>query len=439
MTLSLPKVSGRSFLWFVSLLVFIQFGISGCAQVQIELPELSLDLGYTGPTMKSITVQNGAGETLYEGDPDEVSADPPPDKLDGTINITEHWSDGSKRKYKVTHTPNKPVKIGWDSDLRRYEVDSGDTAVGTAAGFFGGIAGAVASHAVSQAAVGTVVTPEDEKGIAKNDKRVTGTGVTGEVGYNFGKIDRFDGLRLSLKFDYSQGDDQSSATEPAGGNTVANTYHVNNPINGSTGVGLGATGADASSKLDYSEHSFRGKLEADFPLTDGVTLTGGASAIYSGSWQTASGSFQSLGFAGVSSTNDQELDDHYYGAGLNSRLTFGMPNGFSIFAGGGIDLLYRDATLWSAQHNLCDVCPAAEQNFTSEVEDNDSGMTYGLNLETGVTMKLNGWDIGVGAGLDFIGARTDLKNRENPSQPETHLDEKAALDWRFSFGARIHF
>ncbi len=102
-------------------------------------------------------------------------------------------------------------------------------------------------------------------------------------------------------------------------------------------------------------------------------------------------------------------------------------------------MLYRDASLWSAQHNLCDLCSAAEADFISEVEQSDSGFTYGLNLKAGVTMMVGGWDIEFAGGLDYVDERSQVKNRENPSQPETSLGEQNALDWRLGLGFRYHF
>ena len=389
--------------------------------------------------MTSITVTNGAGETIYEGAPGQITADPPLEQFDGTINITQHWSDGSTRDFTVEHEAGKPVKIGWNSATGEYEVESGASALGTAAGFFGGIAGAVASHEVSRASVGTVDVDGEEKGIAKNDDRVTSGGVGGKIGYNFGKFGGLSGLRLSLDFQYNEGDTDATATEPIGGNTVANTYSVNNPDNGSTGVGLGATGAEAMSKLEFVQYSFRGLLEADVPVSDTVVLTGGVSSFYRGSWQMATGSFQSLTFDGISSTSDQELDDHLYGAGLNTRLSFAVNEQVTLFGGGGIDLIYRDASLWSGQHNLCDLCPAAELDFISEVEQNDSGLTYGLNLKTGARVVLGAWRFELEGGFDYLDERSDLKNRENPSQPETHFDEKSAVDWQFRLAVGYSF
>ena len=296
--------------------------------------------------MTRITVTNGAGETLYEGAPGQITADPPPEQLDGTINITQHWSDGTTRNFTVKHSPNKPVKIGWNKDLGRYEVEQEASALPwDAGGFFGGIAGGLGSHEVGRASVGTVITPDGEKGIAKNDDRVNSVGVVGEIGYNFGKFGRFSSLRASIDFSYFDGDTDSSATEPIGGNAVANTYHVDNPINGSTGVGLGMTGGVAMSMLEFERHDLRLKLEGDYPLSNYVVLTGGVSALYGGAWQTATGSFRSLTFSGISSTNDQELDDHYYGAGLNTRLNFGVSKNINLFAGGGVDFGRRRGPL----------------------------------------------------------------------------------------------
>ena len=129
--------------------------------------------------MEKITVKNGAGQTLYEGDPGQIKADPPLEQLDGTMTITQHWSDGQNRTFTVNHDPNSRVNVGWNSGAEKYEVKKpGPLQVGIAGGF-GQIEG-------TRFGIGTVDKGGIEQSIAENDDRVNTTYVHSHISYELG-------------------------------------------------------------------------------------------------------------------------------------------------------------------------------------------------------------------------------------------------------------
>lgn len=78
----------------------------------------------------NVKVTNGSGEVVLDGVPDSdyrVTGRPSRSKLDGTLNVTTTYDNGTSKTQTLTHDPGKPVKLAWDKSLDQYVVDTTPT------------------------------------------------------------------------------------------------------------------------------------------------------------------------------------------------------------------------------------------------------------------------------------------------------------------------
>ena len=420
----------------LSMVIGILVLFAGCCTGGVNVADiepLKLDLG---PYVEKVTVKNGAGETLYEGSPGQISVDPPLEQLDGTMTITQHWNDGNTRNFTLTHEPNTQVNAGWDSDLGRYVIKKpGPLQIGIAGGF-GQVEG-------TRFGIGTIDKGGREQALARNDDRINTSYVHSHISYELGSKGIFSKSQLYLRTRYQWGEDSESTTEQVGGNTVALTYD-RNASNGSTGLGLGATGAQARSENHVKGIDIDLGVTGDIPLGAGFAVAPNINLSYRGFWQTGWGDFRSLTFLNddVLSETEQDLDDHYYGIGTGAWVTktFEEP-GISVF--GGVDLTgyYRDTELKSEQMNRCVVggCTAAN-NFTAKVNDDDSGFTYGVVARLGFSVDLSyRYTLGAIARMDYLEERGGVVSRENPQQGVKKIQTEDAFDYTVGVFLRKDF
>ena len=111
------------------------FFLAGCATTEgitNDPPPLELQSGSVTPRVTYVTVKNGAGELLFEGQPDDkglISANPDRSKLDGTLVITSRWNDQiTEETQTLRHEPGKPVKISPHNGVpRTFKVEVQET------------------------------------------------------------------------------------------------------------------------------------------------------------------------------------------------------------------------------------------------------------------------------------------------------------------------
>lgn len=144
-------------------------------------------------------------------------------------------------------------------------------------------------------------------------------------------------------------------------------------------------------------------------------------------------------FAGVRVATDRKVDDHYYGIGAGAHVRHKLDETLSFLYGGGFNAFYREGSLWSRQTNECDVCAASEQNFTAEIEQEDTGFTWGAHAEVSLRYNYMGWGAGLTFGMSYIDERSAVRVRENPNQPPTHLASESAIDYYGRFAFRYNF
>lgn len=81
-----------------------------------------------------VTVKNGQGEVVldgaFDGKPDSdyrLSGNPARDKLDGTLDVTTTYANGTTKTQTLTHDPGKPVKLDWDRSTGQYTATTVET------------------------------------------------------------------------------------------------------------------------------------------------------------------------------------------------------------------------------------------------------------------------------------------------------------------------
>ena len=252
---------------------------SGCVSLELTKPPLidlqSLD---RDPYIKKITVKNGEGETLYEGVPGQISANPPLAQLDGTLVITHQWSDGRTEMFVLGYEAWARVNAGWNSSEGKYEIKQpGPVQVGIAGGF-GQIEG-------TRFGIGTVDKGGKEQSLAKNGDRVDTKYVHAHLSNDFGPKGVFSGTRLYLRVDYLWGEDKDSAREEIGGNAVAVTYEKSASSGAPTAIDLQMTGGKARSENDVKGIDLNLGASGDLTLGEGLTLTPNINLSYRGFWQ----------------------------------------------------------------------------------------------------------------------------------------------------------
>ena len=420
--------------------LFLLF-LSGCVtnvelrDTAYEVPE-SLQIDDRKPkTILGITIQNGQGETLYEGKPGKGNADPPLDQLDGTMTITHGFSDGTTETFTVNHEPKQHVTLDWNSALHNYEVKEPGP-------FNFWVNGGFGSLEATRFGIGTIIGGGIEKSFALSDDRISTTVIEGGISYDL--TDTFKTrvpFRTSLYANYEWGDDSTTKREPVGGNALAVTYDKK-ASNNSTGVAVGATGGTAESQNEVSLLDVGIRAEADYPLGEnGAILTPNVHLSYRGFWQEGWGGFTSATFPGIYSDTDQDLDDHYYGVGTGLQLNYTCEETDIRYSlGGNITGYWRETDLDSKSRYMCDLCPPAEQDFTVRVTDKDDGFTFGLEANAGIEIPLI-YDatFGVFGTARYLEERGAIVNKENPSQPTKRVVTDDAFDWTVRTGISLKF
>lgn len=106
--------------------------LAGCAAAGGDLmpdpPSLALqDSGMPTVTIHptQVTVKNASGKVLLDGTPDKdyrLSSSPAPGSLDGTLEITTQYDNGTSKTQTLKHDPARSLSLAWDSASNQYVV-----------------------------------------------------------------------------------------------------------------------------------------------------------------------------------------------------------------------------------------------------------------------------------------------------------------------------
>lgn len=302
-----------------------------------------------------------------------------------------------------------------------------------------------------------------DRPIRLSPERVSGLG----GGLRLTQKSLWPGLDLRYEGSYFSADADNSASVAPGSDPIGWLYH-DRASNGSTGLGLGASGVDARTDTQFTRYKL-GLTLWDADYGDGQGLIGGLDA--GGSFGGSFGSFGSFGgpkLAGgvslfwqrfetdqrswlmspsfgdqVTSRFKQDLTEDQFGLGGLLKLSVPLSQRASVFTKAGGALIYRHARLDGKQWNRCDLCGAPENAFVADVDDKDSGFTWAGNAALGLELSLAP-ELSVGAVGRYL-YYGDTAQIENPVQGDaalyqpTHLDEQRAYGWQLGIGIDYRF
>lgn len=262
---------------------------------------------------------------------------------------------------------------------------------------------------------------------------------------------RLPDFQAGIGVSYLDATGSATAFEAAGGAPVAYTF--GRDAFGSTGLFLGATGAEARSEVAYSQYGFT----ADFMMSDIAALRHmygadvgpdgdersrwvfGASVLWTHSTLDHTGVFQSLTFPDIRAEVGRTLTSNAFGIGPKVELTHVIGDGWSIALGADMQLVWRDSTLSSRETIDCGRCGGLPPRFDIDVFDDRSGFDWAGGLDVGLVYRQSpGLTLTFGAGMD-AGGRDTIRVRANPSEPATGIRRETMVDWSLSFGAKLRF
>jgi hypothetical protein len=399
----------------------------GSGMTRIDPPKLDLPPA----PLSTVTIANGAGKTLYQG-PAPFQARPDPADLDGTLKVRSNWG-GEVVEQTLTHRPNQLVTLT-ANDKREFSVKTTDPEQ-----YRRHFAFDIGPYFVEAppVGIGTVIRPGGEVFLGQTDDRARGLKVDlsyTRPGWGVGQ------------FSYYSADKSSEAREPVGGSNVAITYH--GPAgNGSTGVGAGATGLRAMQDaevrgLDLSWY-FNPLSNRSFhysQVDDDEDSEGGPRIVLGGRYAAYTGWVQSETFPGVSSTTYQDVDEYYIGAGVfGQRTHFHSPRSLCYW-GGFADLRYVSADYSGSQRNRCDLCPAAEQDFTVNTSDDDSFGAVVAGLRVGGLHRFSrNVQLGGNINYEYWSKAAALRNPQNPSERAPHLERQSVRNYGVNVSLKYSF
>jgi hypothetical protein len=283
--------------------------------------------------------------------------------------------------------------------------------------------GGYSSTKLPQAGYGVEILPGSERFVATTDNNLQG--YTVGMGYK----PKDSGIQIT--YSYTNADGSSSGQIASGTGNVGIVYNDFSP-GGSTGIAIGASGLDVQTDTEYQSHQFELARIVDVALWGGgrksQRVDFGVGARFDKTDHMAMVTTPT--FSDISSQSDQLTKEKsfFLSAETSIKLTqFEFGRGIS-----GVRILprieggYRRAKLDSSQVNICGLCGAADQNFTINIEDKDSGAYFGAELgasvdfpladNIGVKFMANTWWRSDQAGVQNPETGDDLFVRNQPTQ-----------------------
>lgn len=196
--------------------------------------------------------------------------------------------------------------------------------------------------------------------------------------------DPFTGMGDIMFWDifYGEGDNRVENAVLPGTGYSAITYQERPFSGGPTGIFLGDTGLNGYFERDTEVFNLKGGMACIHPLGPRTTLTTGGFLQYGHINSDIMADLQSPTFSDIYQQTDVSLEQDYFGAALGGDLWYELKAGLGVYAGLYGLLIYQDTQFRSLQQNVCGLCGPAN-NFTSEIEDSDEDLTYGLKAHGG--------------------------------------------------------
>jgi hypothetical protein len=281
--------------------------------------------------------------------------------------------------------------------------------------------------------IGTDVTAGGELKLAIAPRNLTGYTVNPSAFFPLGNK-----AKIEASGYYNDVSGNASQSVPVAGDNVAITYArdvptVSNPQGFSTGLGLGATGADATTRIDDKSWGFSLKFKKHFDQSFGsVTPFIGLAYRYGKEDIVSSFTSQTPGFSGIFSDYATRVSYRDFAVPLGVQFGFNLDSmgTFQALLGAEAVPSYRRSRLRGLQATSCDLCAADLQNVTLNLAQNDHGFELGGAVDAGLMFSVaDNVSIG-GYGRYFLfGNVPNLNVRDNPNDANTGIGSGTQRGW----------
>ena len=361
------------------------------------------------PYLKQVTIKNGAGETLYDGDRfrNPLSYDPQDPKLDGKLTITRRYSDGTVKEEEFSYTQGQAFGLKYDRSSGQYQLEQKPPL--TTPTFYGGLKPAYQflnrpDTPLVRQEQGGVVT-----GFVNGDNESNNPQFNGFVGFKmdqpFFGLGKKWGLELQGSY-YTADSEEDRDIVPANGGNLA----VFGPIGGGGFV----TGNDIQN-LRYTSDYTAWNIQPRFSKSYSV------GSLYGRDLRMNS----YMGFNFGKNEDDQELsgtvngvgdfrtmntiDDWYYGPEFGFYSAWDWCPRTKVTLGGFVNFNVNEL---SATRSLTSTFGQAGQD---ELDDTEYTVGGGVNL--GLHHKLS----------DIITARVGFQYERQENTPVINVDQQTGV------------
>jgi len=290
-------------------------------------------------------------------------------------------------------------------------------------------------------AIGTLIRT-NEVGLVFSPRHLTGPALDVEVDPGWSPRFGSSAWGWTLGVQYRDADDTQARSVAPATLPVALTYWEPAP-NASTGLGLGATGADGFVMNCYRYVGFRAGLTRSRPGRGHARPYLGLAYGHVG--EEFTGSFTSPTFTGaseISATIDQELTGDRVSVPIGLHAAVPLGGRTTFLWGAHVAPAYQRLELTGRQTTTCllAACAPSETNLTFDVDDDDSSFSFGAGVMAGVGFKLSDkLGLQIRSLYDYDFDRGVADNRQNPADTPTRLNTDGAGLWAIDAGAIIEF
>lgn len=246
-------------------------------------------------------------------------------------------------------------------------------------------------------------------------------------------------------YGYSEGDGRQDFDIVAGGPVDVGFVYGEFSPSGSTGLNVGNRGVSGFTEIAHRLHELKMGVGTNIGESNEF---GAAAAVFVNLMfndvQTTSQAQSTVFGSVLEQTRDQGTSNNYYG--LGGKLSFKQGIGPGVALNGAVTggIYYRDSDLRSTEWNDCALCPAADQNFTIAIDDQDSGTAFAGTVSGGIEFAAS-----ERLSIDLSGFMRYLSDVGTPSNPSsgdqvldgetTRLTTTSVYEWRAAVGARLRF
>ena len=417
----------------IGVLLAMAMALSGCPEPpQLNPPQLYIEP--LPPRVTNIKLENGAGEVLYNGkhpgSGKQITENPTPEQLDGTMTITRTYDDGQVKKQTLTYEAGKPVHIGYRDSTDSYYVEEPPKIASNFGGLFGSLNPSFEfvnrpNTDIVRREDGGVVT-----GYVKGDNDSRNPAFNGTIGYKFSEpfLGAKAGLELTGSYYTSKSTTMFEQILAGGG---ANRLAIFGPV-----AGGGFSTISNLSNVNYSSDYTTWSIQPRFTKSYGVGTVFGT-PVRMNSYvgfnygkneddETLSGTVDGVG----DFMTMNWVDNWYYGPEGGFYSAWDLCHDTKLTLGGFVNFNVNEL---SADRSISSTFG---QNGRDELSDTKYTVGGGANI--GFHLKVT-QQISAKAEFEYRRDETAPAVKINQSNGQASVDAQAADVYAITIGAKINF